>query len=79
MKKLICTLFVLLMVGCGGGHNWTEEDEATFIYYCMLPPSPGRDFCECAMNELQHIYPEPEDVENLTAEQVYVISVDCTE
>lgn len=85
MKGIFCFIIFSFSTIGALSQQWTTEDKEVFVSNCVpeaedsMAPSASRQYCYCFLDWLMGAYPDPNDVDQLTEEEVNNTAVRCLE
>ncbi|SFC59441.1 hypothetical protein SAMN05421780_10733 [Flexibacter flexilis DSM 6793] len=82
MKNKFVWLLLLTLAACTP--RWEDEEKEKFRQDCMRGATNSNFgnpevYCDCMLNNLMKAYPNPDDIHELTPEQLATYAMDCAD
>lgn len=83
MKKLLSLAICCFIYGISTAQTWSKEETEDFMSTCIsearefLTKEEARLYCQCTMEKIMLEYPNADDIDQLTEEEISVFVEEC--
>lgn len=75
----------MLIAATGTAQTWSQEEINLFTESCMneakavFTEAGAKEYCDCSVIKVMALYPDAEEVDNLTEQEINTIATECME